>query len=107
MTHVPFVDLRAQTRELHDELHEVFESVLSRAAYTMGPELGEFEAAFAAFCGADDSRSMRRATRSRTRTRCGCLLVSRDILHLLNVCGAPELHVALWARQHPSPGSEM
>ncbi|MBE3033487.1 MAG: DegT/DnrJ/EryC1/StrS family aminotransferase [Actinobacteria bacterium] len=52
MTHVPFVDLRAQSRELHDELSEVFESVLSRAAYTMGPELGEFEAAFAAFCGA-------------------------------------------------------
>jgi len=50
--HVPFVDLRAQSRELHDELHEVFESVTSRAAYTMGPELGEFEAAFASFCGA-------------------------------------------------------
>ena len=50
---VPFVDLRAQGRELHDEFHEVFESVLSRAAYTMGPELAEFEAAFAAFCGAD------------------------------------------------------
>ena len=52
MTHVPFVDLGAQSRGLHDELHEVFESVLSRAAYTMGPELGEFEAAFAAFCDA-------------------------------------------------------
>ena len=52
MTHIPFVDLRAQSRALHDELHEVFESVTSRAAYTMGPELGEFEAAFAAFCGA-------------------------------------------------------
>jgi dTDP-4-amino-4,6-dideoxygalactose transaminase len=52
VTQVPFVDLRAQGRELHDELHEVFESVLSRAAFTMGPELTEFEAAFAAFCGA-------------------------------------------------------
>ena len=52
MTHVPFVDLRAQARELHDEFHEVFESVTSRAAYTMGPELKEFEAAFAAFCEA-------------------------------------------------------
>jgi dTDP-4-amino-4,6-dideoxygalactose transaminase len=48
---VPFVDLRAQGRELHDEFHAVFESVLSRAAFTMGPELTEFEAAFAAFCG--------------------------------------------------------
>lgn len=52
MTDVPFVDLRAQGRELHDEFSEVFESVLSRAAYTMGPECAEFEAAFAAFCGA-------------------------------------------------------
>lgn len=51
MTQVPFVDLRAQTRELHDEYHEVFESVTSRAAYTMGPECEAFEAAFAAFCG--------------------------------------------------------
>jgi dTDP-4-amino-4,6-dideoxygalactose transaminase len=50
---VPFVDLRAQARELHDEYHAVFESVLARAAYTMGPELAEFEAAFAAFCGVE------------------------------------------------------
>jgi len=50
---VPFVDLRAQGRELHDEFHAVFESVLARAAYTMGPELAAFEAAFAAFCGAE------------------------------------------------------
>jgi len=49
---VPFVDLRAQARELHDEYCEVFESVLSRAAYTMGPECAAFEAAFAEYCGA-------------------------------------------------------
>jgi len=35
---VPFVDLRAQARELHDEFYEVFESVTSRAAYVLGPE---------------------------------------------------------------------
>jgi dTDP-4-amino-4,6-dideoxygalactose transaminase len=52
VTDVPFVDLRAQGRELHDEFSEVFESVLARAAYTMGPECGEFESAFAEFCGA-------------------------------------------------------
>ena len=50
---VPFVDLRVQGLELHDEFHEVFESVLARGAFTMGPELTEFEAAFAAFCGVD------------------------------------------------------
>jgi dTDP-4-amino-4,6-dideoxygalactose transaminase len=53
VTGVPFVDLKAQARELHDELSGVFESVLSRAAFTLGPECAEFEAAFAAFCGAD------------------------------------------------------
>jgi dTDP-4-amino-4,6-dideoxygalactose transaminase len=52
VTSVPFVDLRSQARELHDEFHEVFESVISRAAYTMGPECAAFEAAFAEFCGA-------------------------------------------------------
>jgi dTDP-4-amino-4,6-dideoxygalactose transaminase len=52
VTAVPFVDLRAQARELHDEFSEVFESVTSRAAYTMGPECAAFEAAFAEFCGA-------------------------------------------------------
>ena len=52
MTSVPFVDLRGQARELHDELTQVFESVISRAAYTMGPECAAFEAAFAEFCGA-------------------------------------------------------
>jgi len=28
VTDVPFVDLRAQARELHDEFSEVFESIL-------------------------------------------------------------------------------
>ncbi len=48
---VPFVDLRAQARELHDELGAVFESVTARAAYTLGPECTSFEAAFAELCG--------------------------------------------------------
>ena len=51
MTPVPFVDLRAQATELHDEFYAVFESVTSRAAYTMGPECAAFEDAFASFCG--------------------------------------------------------
>lgn len=50
---VPFVDLRVQGRELHEEFLAAFESVVSRAAYTMGPELQEFERAFASFCGVD------------------------------------------------------
>ena len=51
--HVPFVDLKAQARELHDEFDAALWSVIDRAAYTMGPELKEFEAAFAALCGCD------------------------------------------------------
>jgi dTDP-4-amino-4,6-dideoxygalactose transaminase len=49
---VLFVDLRAQGRDLRDELADVFESVLSRVAFTMGPECDAFEAAFADYCGA-------------------------------------------------------
>ena len=48
---VPFVDLQVQARELHDELDAALWSVIDRGAYTLGPELREFEASFAAFCG--------------------------------------------------------
>ena len=51
VTSVPFVDLRAQAAELHEDFYAVFESVTSRAAYTMGPECAAFEEAFAEFCG--------------------------------------------------------
>ncbi len=50
---VPFIDLQVQARELHDELDEALWSVIDRGAYTLGPELAEFEASFAAFCGCD------------------------------------------------------
>jgi dTDP-4-amino-4,6-dideoxygalactose transaminase len=49
--HVPFVDLKAQAQALHDEFDAALWSVIDRAAYTLGPELKEFEAAFAALCG--------------------------------------------------------
>jgi len=48
---VPFVDLQIQTRELRDEYRGVFDAVTARAAYTLGPELAEFERAFAEHCG--------------------------------------------------------
>jgi dTDP-4-amino-4,6-dideoxygalactose transaminase len=50
---VPFVDLKAQANALHDELDAALWSVIDRAAYTMGPELKQFEAAFAEFCGCE------------------------------------------------------
>lgn len=51
--HVPFVDLKIQAVHLRAEFDAAFTSVTQRAAYTMGPELREFEEAFAAFCGCD------------------------------------------------------
>ena len=51
--HVPFVDLKVQAVELRAEFDAAFGSVVERAAYTMGPELTQFEEAFAAFCGCD------------------------------------------------------
>ena len=49
--HVPFVDLKIQAAELRAEFDAAFGSILERAAYTMGPELREFEDRFAAFTG--------------------------------------------------------
>ncbi len=50
---VPFVDLKHQATELQAEYDAAFRSVVERAAYTMGPELAQFEEAFAAFCGCE------------------------------------------------------
>jgi dTDP-4-amino-4,6-dideoxygalactose transaminase len=51
--HVPFVDLRRQAEGLRADFDAVFRSVVERAAYTMGPELAQFEEVFARFCGCD------------------------------------------------------
>ncbi len=50
---VPFVDLKRQAEGLRAEFDAAFHSVVERAAYTMGPELAQFEEAFAHFCGCD------------------------------------------------------
>lgn len=49
--HIPFVDLREQAVSLGARYAEVFSDITARAAYTLGPEVKEFEASFAAFCG--------------------------------------------------------
>lgn len=48
---VPFVDLKAQAESLGTTYGSLLQSIVSRAAYTMGPELARFEAEFAAYCG--------------------------------------------------------
>jgi dTDP-4-amino-4,6-dideoxygalactose transaminase len=51
MMRIPFVDLKRQGADLIDEFDVAFRSVVDRAAYTLGPEVREFESAFAALCG--------------------------------------------------------
>lgn len=47
---VPFVDLKTQGQGLLPEYQAAFASVVERAAYILGPEVRDFEAAFAEFC---------------------------------------------------------
>jgi dTDP-4-amino-4,6-dideoxygalactose transaminase len=50
---VPFVALDRQHAELTDELRAAFERVLGASAYILGHEVEQFEAEFAAWCGAE------------------------------------------------------
>jgi dTDP-4-amino-4,6-dideoxygalactose transaminase len=50
VVHVPFVDLKTQGHRLLPEYQAALASVVDQAAYIMGPELRDFEAAFAEFC---------------------------------------------------------
>jgi dTDP-4-amino-4,6-dideoxygalactose transaminase len=48
---IPFVDLSAMHRSLEPELLEVFTRVLRSSAFVLGPEVKQFEEAFAAYVG--------------------------------------------------------
>jgi dTDP-4-amino-4,6-dideoxygalactose transaminase len=48
---VPFVDLAAQYASIAPELEEASRRVLSSTDYILGPDVGLFEAEFAAYCG--------------------------------------------------------
>lgn len=50
-TSVPFIRLDSADPELFAELMEVVERIARNSAFTLGPELERFEAAFAEFCG--------------------------------------------------------
>ena len=52
MTAIPLVDLQLQHRQIEDEVREGFDRVLSQGSFILGPEVEEFEQAFAAFSGA-------------------------------------------------------
>jgi len=46
---VPFVDLAALHRTVEEELRQVFERVLERSSFILGPEVLQFEEAFASY----------------------------------------------------------
>lgn len=51
---VPFLDLAPQHASLKDELLAEIGGLLDSGAFTNGPQVAEFERAFAAFCGTED-----------------------------------------------------
>jgi dTDP-4-amino-4,6-dideoxygalactose transaminase len=53
MTHepIPLVDLKAQHAEIAAEVSEGFARVIADTAFVLGPQVREFETAFADFCG--------------------------------------------------------
>jgi UDP-2-acetamido-2-deoxy-ribo-hexuluronate aminotransferase len=48
---IPFIDLKAQFRELEDEIRSGIDRVLEHGRFIMGPEVQELEAALAGFAG--------------------------------------------------------
>jgi dTDP-4-amino-4,6-dideoxygalactose transaminase len=52
-TSVPFIRLDSAYPELFAELMETVERIARNSAFTLGPELERFEAAFAEFCGSE------------------------------------------------------
>src|SRR3954454_17951380 len=48
---VPFLDLRAATQEVGPQLASAYERVADSGWFIMGPELEDFERAFAGYCG--------------------------------------------------------
>ncbi len=62
MSNVPFVDLKIQGQQLLPEYQAVFADIVGRAAYVMGPEMRDFEAAFAQFCGCSQAMGVSNGT---------------------------------------------
>jgi dTDP-4-amino-4,6-dideoxygalactose transaminase len=48
---VPFNDLKAQYLSIKDEVDQAIGSVIERTAFIMGPDVQQFEEAFATYCG--------------------------------------------------------
>ncbi len=49
---VPLVDLAQQQRQINDTIREGFNRVIAESSFVLGPQVGEFEEAWARYCGA-------------------------------------------------------
>jgi dTDP-4-amino-4,6-dideoxygalactose transaminase len=47
---VPFIDLKAQFHALQEDVQQSWAEILQSSAFTLGPQVQQFESAFAAFC---------------------------------------------------------
>ena len=59
---VPFVDLVAWARPAREEYLAAFAQIIDTGAFVGGPQVGEFEAAFARFCGAGHAATVKTGT---------------------------------------------
>jgi dTDP-4-amino-4,6-dideoxygalactose transaminase len=59
---IPFLDLAAQHRSLRDELAPVILDVVESGQFVLGEPVKQFEADFAAFCGASDTVTVNSGT---------------------------------------------
>jgi dTDP-4-amino-4,6-dideoxygalactose transaminase len=59
---VPFVDLVAWAQPSREEYLAAFANIIDTGAYVGGPQVGEFETAFASYCGAAHAASVKTGT---------------------------------------------
>jgi dTDP-4-amino-4,6-dideoxygalactose transaminase len=50
---IPYLDLRAQMKPLRPEINAAIAQTLDNCSFCLGPDVAEFEKAFAKFCGAE------------------------------------------------------
>jgi dTDP-4-amino-4,6-dideoxygalactose transaminase len=59
---IPFLDLRAQYRDIEDEVMAAARRVLESSQFVLGPEVHAFEEEFAAYCGVEQAIAVNTGT---------------------------------------------
>src|SRR5262245_7236876 len=65
---VPFVDLKTQYHILQKELQQSWNEIIQNAAFILGPQVEQFEKAFAAWCGVKHAIGVANGTDALTLT---------------------------------------